>query len=110
MLVFRLHEGARLFHFLLPVVVGGFGALVVAAESGGVVARVLSLSPVVALGRISYSLYLWHVPILFALGPKIGSALSVVVSVVVAAISTRYVEARFRRRRAVRFEPVASPA
>ncbi|CAN5626086.1 acyltransferase family protein [soil metagenome] len=54
----RLYEGGLLLIALLA-------ALVVAAgtQPGTVVARVLSLRPLVALGRISYGVYLFHWPL-----------------------------------------------
>lgn len=104
-LVFLLQQGQRPFPLLLPVVVAAFGALVVLAAAQGLTAQALSCRPVVYLGSISYSLYLWHVPILFAFGHlglhsrTIRGAIAVTVSITVAAISTRYVEAPFRHRR-----------
>ena len=56
----------------------GYGLLLVAlaaaaviaaaiADAGGPIARVMALPPLVALGRISYGLYLWHWPIFLVL-------------------------------------------
>lgn len=88
----------------VPAVLGT--ALVIAAglrdENGAV--RVLSAPPVVFVGLISYSLYLWHWPILsmshYALGqPLTGIEVfgALLVSVVVATASWRYVERPFRK-------------
>jgi peptidoglycan/LPS O-acetylase OafA/YrhL len=85
--------------------------LVAAIREGSVTERVLSLPPLVALGVLSYSLYLWHMPILFttrlvsAATPAVvlGLALSVAASFA----SYRLVESRFRRARA---ETPAVPA
>src|SRR4029450_13030665 len=67
--------------------------------------RLLSLRPVVFVGLISYSLYLWHWPILsFARYWKISElsdAETVVLlgfSVGMAALSWRFIEQPFRRR------------
>ncbi|AMR78021.1 acyltransferase family protein [Cupriavidus nantongensis] len=69
---------------------------------------------VVALGRASYSIYLWHWPILFALrrfdlrAPE-WTAAGVVASLAVGAVSYRWIEQRFRygaipqRKAAIRF-------
>ena len=68
------------------------------------VATILSSSPVVALGRISYSFYLWHWPLFVLaaglvqqpLGPSIRVGL-VVSALALAAATWRFVEQRWRR-------------
>lgn len=51
----------------LPAAVG-FALLIWAAARGsGPLARALSLRPLTALGRVSYGVYLWHLPILLFL-------------------------------------------
>lgn len=54
------------------IAVMGIGAmlLVVAAAEAGPTRRVLSLRPALFLGRISYSLYLVHFPLLMLLAPR----------------------------------------
>lgn len=73
------------------------------------VGRLLSASPLVFVGLISYSLYLWHWPVLvFAkycaiepLSAGLRSAL-LVASVLLAALSWKYVETPFRQRKILR--------
>lgn len=89
---------------LLPAI---GAALIIHAGGGGetLVGRGLSLRPMVFVGLISYSLYLWHWPILAFLRLYQASteitptqALPVLVlSMIVAALSWRYVEQPFRR-------------
>ena len=55
----------------------------------------LELRPLRYLGRISYALYLWHLPLIVAFGWKVGVPLALVV----AALSYRFVELPFLRRR-----------
>jgi peptidoglycan/LPS O-acetylase OafA/YrhL len=81
-----------------PILAIGSAALVAAACSGTQMAVLLSARPIVGLGKISYSLYLWHVPVFCALGYR-HPVLAVPLSVVVALLSYRYVEQPFRRRR-----------
>jgi peptidoglycan/LPS O-acetylase OafA/YrhL len=74
------------------------------AQTG--VAKVLSLRPCVAVGLISYSLYLWHYPLLVFASypsgsrvPPLVTALLIAASFVLAYGSWRYVETPFRQRR-----------
>jgi len=82
-------------------------ALIILAGTHGEtpVNRALSTAPAVLIGKISYSLYLWHWPILIyarhALGRDpnaIESAASIAASFAVSYLSWRYVEQPFRRR------------
>jgi peptidoglycan/LPS O-acetylase OafA/YrhL len=74
--------------------------------------RLLSLPPMRWLGRISYSLYLWHWPILVIPAAAREAALPLRtrlvlagVSIVVAALSQRFVEDPIRHGRFVGFRP-----
>ncbi|WP_435167090.1 acyltransferase family protein [Falsirhodobacter sp. 1013] len=87
---------------LLPV--AGTTLVLVFARQGTAVARVLSLRPLVAIGLISYSAYLWHQP-LFAFArlrsitdPTLVLMLSLaVLSLILAALTWKFVEEPFRR-------------
>ena len=87
---------------LLPTL--GAAALIAAGDRRGSPGRLLAVAPLRFLGRISYSLYLWHWPILVlpavALGapldPGVRAAL-IAASVVVATASWACVEEPFRR-------------
>ncbi|PFG63457.1 peptidoglycan/LPS O-acetylase OafA/YrhL [Thioclava sp. ES.031] len=92
------------FTTLLPVV--GTLMILVFARQGTAVARVLSLRPVVGIGLISYSAYLWHQPV-FAFArmrsladPSLSLMLALsVLSLGLAYLSWRYVEQPFRSHR-----------
>ncbi|MCD2173161.1 acyltransferase family protein [Rhizobium sp. C4] len=69
------------------------------------VSRLLSTLPMVFIGRISYSLYLWHWPIYVLVHLALGRALRLeeqlgllALSIVVSAASWRFVEQPFRTR------------
>lgn len=86
---------------LLPVI--GTLALLHSQQSW-INQRLFQWRPIVALGLISYSWYLWHMPLLeltelVTLGhPKpLAQAFVVLASLVLAYISWRFVEVRFRR-------------
>ena len=90
---------------LLPV---AGTVLVIAYAPGTWTDRLLSLRPLVLVGLISYSLYLWHWPLIVFgrdlgwLDGSIGPAVAVVlVSLAMGALSSRFVEAPFRDRRRV---------
>jgi peptidoglycan/LPS O-acetylase OafA/YrhL len=94
--------------------------LIVGLLTDGPVTRLLATKPFVFIGRISYSLYLWHVPILVAFAATasddapLRSALAIVATVLVATASFYGVERplrrRFRRSRRVRTPDVLAPA
>ncbi|MBJ7265769.1 acyltransferase [Idiomarina abyssalis] len=91
---------------LLPVL--GSALIILYANKETLVARILSLKPVVFIGLISYSAYLWHQP-LFAIKRRTElfepSLLTMTVlgglSLVLAAFSWKYIEAPFRNREKV---------
>jgi peptidoglycan/LPS O-acetylase OafA/YrhL len=80
------------------------GFLILSAAQGEVLLRVLGNHALTFLGRISYSLYLWHAPVLAAAGATVfdhrfgRSAAAVMVTVAVATASFYFVEQPLRRR------------
>jgi peptidoglycan/LPS O-acetylase OafA/YrhL len=92
-------------------------AAVLAAGGRGLVARFLSIGPNVFLGKISYSLYLWHWPMIVFYGTYAGGhdqkVWLIVAAVGIATVSWRFVELPIRRhkdqpRRAVAFGATAA--
>jgi peptidoglycan/LPS O-acetylase OafA/YrhL len=93
---------------LLPCV---GAALIIAAGKTGptLVGRALSFRPVVFVGMISYSLYLWHWPLIVfqgtdallinGLSPKLTKVVIIFASFVLATLSWKFVEQPFRARR-----------
>lgn len=90
---------------LIPVV--GAALIIAFTTEGSVTYRVLSLRPVVFIGLISYSLYLWHQPI-FAfvriLSPNELSPLELLpplaLTVLLSILTWKFVENPFRNRKA----------
>lgn len=80
------------------------------ASIGSWVRRLLEFAPCVWIGRRSYGVYLWHLPIFVALSPSVGSGLHLqgwrllsawMATFAIAAVSYRYIEApllRFKSR------------
>lgn len=87
------------------------GSLEFIPEGG--LGRVLSTSPMVYLGRISYGTYLWHWPIILMLRDHTGlsvwplTAVAVVLSTAVAALSAKILEMPIRRSQ--RFDRLHRP-
>jgi peptidoglycan/LPS O-acetylase OafA/YrhL len=89
---------------LLPCV--GAGLVLYAGESGeSLTGWGLSLRPVVFIGLVSYSLYLWHWPVLifarYLTAGRVGrlpGGIALLVSLALAILSFEFVETPFRRR------------
>jgi peptidoglycan/LPS O-acetylase OafA/YrhL len=89
----------------------GAGLIIAAGETGtSIIGKLLSSRPIVFLGLISYSLYLWHWPLLvfqrtsslFFHNAEMTAAQKVVfclITVAVATLSWRFVEQPFRKGR-----------
>jgi peptidoglycan/LPS O-acetylase OafA/YrhL len=74
--------------------------------------KALSLSPIVFIGLISYSLYLWHWPLVVFIrymGIEFTTGLSsliVIVSIILGWLSWKYVETPFRTSKHTEFKPI----
>ena len=91
------------FYALIPTI--GTGLIILFSSEQTMVGRLLGLKPLVGIGLISYSAYLWHQP-LYAFakyrsmtGPSTEFILALaVLSIVLAYLSWRYVEKPFRTK------------
>ena len=88
---------------LVPVI--GTALVIQYGGAGSLAGRLLSLKPMVAIGLISYSAYLWHQPLFAFARLRLTEAPSLEVllilsalSLVLAAFSWRFVEQPFRRK------------
>ncbi|WP_158611079.1 acyltransferase family protein [Aurantiacibacter spongiae] len=91
----------------LPVCLGTVLLIWSGASGTSLAARLLSLRPFVLIGLVSYSLYLWHWPLIVLFRLRLSSAdlplsvalMAIGLSFVFAWLSWRYVEQPFRRPR-----------
>jgi peptidoglycan/LPS O-acetylase OafA/YrhL len=79
-----------------PIFLVGATLLVAAAYGQTQMAQLLSMRPLVGVGKISYSLYLWHIPVYVVVGYK-HPELAAPAAFAVAWLSYRYIEQPFRR-------------
>lgn len=119
--VFGLDEAAA-FPGLNAIYPAVGAALLIACAEGTLAGRVLGWAPLVGIGRVSYSLYLWHWPIIVFWKLQVSPTLRplelvlvVGVSLVASILSFRFVEEPFRRpamrrRPALRVNSVAAAA
>jgi peptidoglycan/LPS O-acetylase OafA/YrhL len=98
--VLGLGTGDVIWAFGLPVFELAAVGMVAAALSATAFASFFATRPLVWLGQRSYSLYLWHMPILWTVGHR-ERLLGLALSFLAASLSYRYVEQPFRRRSVV---------
>ena len=109
-LVLTEHHSFPGYNALYPVI----GTALIIYASSGIVNKFLSLKPMVFSGNISYSLYLWHWPILvFARYTSVDFTLVnqisfIILTYILAILSWRYIEQPFRNFRADSFKAVAT--
>lgn len=87
-------------------------ALLILCGMAGPVGRLLESKGMVSLGRISYSLYLWHCPVIvycrYVAGPEPGMpilTLAFFLSLLLACLSWLWIEMPVRRNRRITFRP-----
>jgi peptidoglycan/LPS O-acetylase OafA/YrhL len=95
----------------LPPCCGGLLIVAAGVTGSSVIGRMLSLRPVVFVGMISYSLYLWHAPLIVyqertqflynAASSHIGQVVLIMAAVAAGAISWGLIERPFRNRNLV---------
>ena len=86
----------------------GAALIIHGGNGGGLTGLLLGSRPLVFLGRISYSVYLWHWPMMVSLSYLADHRLSffarlsvVFASILIGALSWRYIELPFRSRRII---------
>ncbi|GAA0136354.1 acyltransferase [Paenibacillus sp. YSY-4.3] len=103
------HYNARHVYILIPLIISYFFFQSILREHG-LMSRFLQLRPMQYLGKISYSLYMWHTMVMFPLKrviPKLSmlvhqpwlafavyAALSLIISIVVSHLSYQLIELR----------------
>ena len=98
---------------LIPVI--GTGLVILTATNGTIVYKFLSFKPLVSLGLISYSAYLWHQPVLAFARYRFVEDLSVLFlfllclsSMLLAYISWKFIEQPFRNSNIISFKALAT--
>jgi len=102
--------------WLYPIVAVLTVVVIADVWAGGSLERVLRPAPLVAIGRISYGLYLWHWPVFLVLNPTRThlsewplTLVRLVVTFAVAVVSFFAIEQPFLRLKK-RFEPAGRPS
>lgn len=105
-LSFTMGDEGEAFHtygITLIAVASGWIILVLAARSHDPLSRVLGLRPVVAIGRISYGMYLWHYPFLWVVAnfvdqPVRRLTIVLTLTIIMAALSFVFLERPLLRK------------
>jgi peptidoglycan/LPS O-acetylase OafA/YrhL len=99
---------------LLPVI--GACILIISATKNTFMGRFLVLKPLVAIGSLSYALYIWHQPIFsffrirfFYVGLELRLVFTLTLLAIVSYITWRYVELPLRKNRQINSKVIVIP-
>jgi len=93
-------------------IASALGVVAIADNPESLFARALRFRPLRGLGKVSYGVYLWHLPLFLITGPALGSFLALAI----ATASYKYVEQPARHRLRARWQtrhagvPIGAPA
>jgi peptidoglycan/LPS O-acetylase OafA/YrhL len=103
--IFAIHSTSPFPGLLALVPCGGAALVIFGGSVANPASRLLGSPPLAFIGLISYSLYLWHWPLIVFSQYELGHALSpaqaiciVTLSIVVSVASWKFIETPFRRR------------
>ena len=101
------------FYTLVPVI--GVVLIIVYGNIGTITAKILSYRPIVFMGLLSYSMYLWHQPIFAFTRLKLDHdprgfilILLIAVTVFLSFISWKYIEIPFRNKKIIKTKKLVS--
>jgi peptidoglycan/LPS O-acetylase OafA/YrhL len=103
------HSSFPGYNALFPVL----GTALIIYSSNGIVNKLLSYRPMVYTGNISYSLYLWHWPILVLFRytaielTLFNQIFAIALTYILSVLSYKYIEQPCRHLKAVKFKPIA---
>jgi peptidoglycan/LPS O-acetylase OafA/YrhL len=107
-LLLNEHSAFPGYNALYPVI----GTALIIYSSNGIVNKLLSYRPMVYTGNISYSLYLWHWPILVLFRytaielTLFNQIFAISLTYILSVLSYKYIEQPCRHLKAVRFKPI----
>ena len=107
--IFRYNENTLFPGYAAVLPVAGASIIIYTGIGGrGVVNNILSIKPLVFIGLISYSLYLWHWPIIVFFkfmmfdGQRLLESVAIIMtSITISVLSWRYIESPFRKKNPV---------
>ncbi|MGB0936504.1 MAG: acyltransferase family protein [Colwellia sp.] len=108
-LVLNEHSSFPGYNALLPVI----GTALIIYSSNGIVNQILTLKPMVFTGAISYSLYLWHWPVLVVFNYTsvtlniYNQLLAITIIYIISILSWKYIEQPGRHINVGGFKPTA---
>ncbi|MDC6482087.1 acyltransferase family protein [Pelagibacteraceae bacterium] len=83
----------------LPLILG-VGLVIFFLNHNNIIMKILQFRPIVGLGLISYSLYLWHFP-LFMIFKQYNISILIFITFILSILSYTYIEQPFRKKNSI---------